>query len=168
MTKLSPKGIVTAALALILILAGLPDASAWADRPVNPVISIAPDGIDFGVMRDTATGVRSIKIGGRGKVAWMVKWVEPWLTLDAYSGVVEDGTQIVSVTADPRGLPLGRHETGIVITTSSGTRTVPVSVTVLRESGAVPKPELKEIILVAAPPAFAAQIGRKVLLSARG
>ncbi|MDO9516294.1 MAG: hypothetical protein Q7J01_09385, partial [Syntrophales bacterium] len=37
-----------------------------------------------------------------------------------------------------------------------------------RGSDAVPKPELKEIILVAAPPAFAAQIGRKVLLSARG
>ncbi|TFG89588.1 MAG: hypothetical protein E4H15_09050, partial [Syntrophobacterales bacterium] len=182
MTELSPKVMVATALALILILAGTPAALALTELPVNSVLSVVHDGaepgiirdtateirskVDFGVMRDTATEVRSIKIGGTGKVAWIIKWVEPWLTLDSYSGVVENGTQIVSVTAHPRGLSLGRHETKIVIATSSGTRTVPVSVTVLRGSDAIPGPELKEIVLVL--PAFAAQVGRKVRLSALG
>ncbi|MDD5724294.1 MAG: hypothetical protein PHY29_11240 [Syntrophales bacterium] len=167
MTELKPKVVVAVALAMILILAGSPAALAMTDQPGNPVLSIAPDGVDFGVMRDTATGVRLVEIGGIGKVTWMVKWAEPWLTLDTYSGVVEDGgTQIISITASPRGLSLGRHTTEIVITTSSGTRTVPVSITVLRGSDVVPRPELKEILLT--PPAFAAQVGRKVRLSAAG
>jgi len=163
---LKAKVIVAAVLALILILAGSPAALALTDWSVNPVFSITPAEVDFGVMRDTETGVRSIEIEGRGKVAWMVKWVEPWLTLDAYSGVVEDGTQIISITADPRSLPLGYHTTEITIVTSSGTRTLPVSVTVLKGSDAVPRPELEEIIL--APPAVTAQVGRKVFLSAFG
>ena len=166
MIKLSPKVIVAAALVLILILVGSPAALALTDRSMNPARSITPDRVDFGVMRDTATEIRLIEIGGRGKVTWRVKWIEPWLTLDTYSGVVEDGTQIISVTAKPHGLSLGRHETEIVITASSGTRVVPVSVTVLRGSDVVLRPDLEEIILVL--PAFAAQVGRKLRLSAFG
>jgi len=160
------KVILTAALALVLILAQPPALPALTDGPVNPVLSVTPAEIHFGVMRDTATGVRSIEISARGKVTWMVKWVEPWLTLDTYSGVVEDGTQIVSITADPHGLPLGYHTTEIIIATSSGTRAVPVSVTVLRGSDAAVRPQLEEIILQ--PPFPAMQVGRKLRLSALG
>lgn len=160
------KGVLTAALALVLILAQPPALSALTDGPVNPVLSVTPAEVHFGVMRDTATGVRSIEIGGRGKITWMVKWVEPWLTLDAYSGVVEDGTQIVSITADPHGLPLGYHTTEIIIATSSGTRAVPVSVTVLRGSDPSVRPQLEEIILSS--PSLAAQVGRKLRLNALG
>ena len=163
---MKPKVFVAAVLALILILAGSPPVLALTDRSVNPFLSITPAEVDFGVMRDTETSVRSIEIGGKGKVTWVVKWVEPWLTLDSYSGVVEDGAQIVSITANPRGLSLGHHTTEIVIATSSGTRAIPVSVTILQGSDAILRPELEEIIL--APPAFAVQIGRKVRLSVLG
>jgi len=163
MIPLSPKTIIAAACALILILVG---SSATLALSEKPVLSITPDEIDFGVVRNTAVKSRSIAIGGRGRITWMVKWVEPWLRLDTYSGVVEDDVRIISVRARPRDLPLGRYQSEIVLATSSGTRTVPVSITVLQGSDEVAVPRLEKIALV--PPVVAAQTGRKVHLRAVG
>ncbi|MBN2397616.1 MAG: hypothetical protein JXI32_04485 [Deltaproteobacteria bacterium] len=163
MMTLHSKGIRAAALALILLLAGPSAAPAPAG---NSILSVTPDRVDFGVMRNTQTAVRSVEIGGRGRIAWKVKWAEPWLTLNAYSGVVEDDVQVVSVTAHPRDLSLGRHQTELVIATSAGTRTIPVSLTILQGGDAAPGPQLERIILTS--PTTAAQVGRKVRLGALG
>ena len=148
---------------LILILLG----STALALTENQVLTITPDEIDLGVMRDTETAIRSIAIrSGRAKVSWMVRWVEPWLTLDTYSGVVEDETQFITITASLKDLPAGRHQTDMVIATSAGTRTVAISVTVLSEDGAISEPDPERIFLV--PPTVAAQAGRKIQLGAMG
>ena len=157
------KNIIFAALVLILLL---PGSTAAFSLTGSPVLSITPESIDFGVVRTSETATRSITIGGRGEVRWVVKWMEPWLTLDAHSGVVVDDIHTLSVTADPRGLSLGRHTAQIIIVTSSGTRTIPVTITVLQGSDGAPPPVLKDIALV--PPTVAAQVGRKVQVGAVG
>ncbi len=163
------KIIIIAAFVAILIFGGLPALFAQ-DNPLveeEPILSVRPDGIDFGILRDAETGVASIEItnAGQGKIQWMVKWIDPWLSLDTYSGVVENSTQVVSVTADTRDLPLGRHKAGIIITSSCGTRMVPVSVTVLRDNNDTYRPELEEIRLESI---TSTQVERKIRMSAVG
>ena len=169
MTVFKTKMIIAAAFAAILMFEGLPALFAQVNQLVEeePILSVRPDEIDFGILRDTETGVASIEISnkGQGKIKWMVKWIDPWLVLDKYSGVVEDSTQIVLVTANLCDLPLGRHKTGIVITSSCGTRMVPVSVTVLRDNNATHRPELEEIRLASI---TNTQVGRKIRMSAVG
>jgi len=157
------KNIICAVIILIMLL---PGSTAALSLTGSPDLSITPESIDFGVMRNSETAARSITIGGRGEVRWGVKWMEPWLTLDAYSGVVVNDIQTLSVTADPRVLSLGRHTTHIIIVTSSGTRTIPVTITVLQGSDAASPPILRSIALV--PPTVAAQVGRKVQVGAIG
>ncbi|MEA1970172.1 MAG: hypothetical protein U9N37_00950, partial [Thermodesulfobacteriota bacterium] len=122
----------------------------------------------FGVLEKTATGGGFIEISnrGQGKIRWIVKRTEPWLALDVYSGVVGDGVEFVLVTADPSDLSPGRHQAEIVITSSCGTRTVPVSVTVLRDDDDTLIPELEKIKLDVV--ATATQVGRKIYLGAVG
>ncbi|MBW2595041.1 MAG: hypothetical protein JRC93_03540 [Deltaproteobacteria bacterium] len=169
MTVFKTKIIIAAVFAAILMFGGSPALFAQVSQLVEekPILSVRPDGIDFGILRDTEAGVASIEISnrGQGKIKWMVKWADPWLALDKYSGVVEDGTQVVSVTADPRDLPLGRHEAGIVITSSCGIRMIPVSATVLRDNNDTHRPKLEEIRLVSI---TSTQVGRKIRMSAVG
>ncbi|MBW2599839.1 MAG: BACON domain-containing protein [Deltaproteobacteria bacterium] len=169
MTVFKSKTIIAAVFAAILMFGGLPVLFAQVDQPVQeaPILSVTPDRVDLGILRDTETGVTSIEISnrGQGKIKWMVKWTEPWLTLDKYFGVVEDGTQVVSVTADPSDLPLGRNKAEIVITSSGGTIIVPVSVTVLRDNNAMYRPELEEIRLTSI---TNTQVGRKIQMSTVG
>ena len=169
MTVFKTKTVIAAAFAAILMFGGVPALFAQVNQPVEekPILSVRPDGIDFGILRDTETGVASIEISnkGQGKIRWMVKWTDPWLALDKYSGVVEDDTQVVSVTANPRDLPLGRHKAGIVITSSCGARMVPVSLTVLRDNNDTHRPELAGIRLASI---TSTQVGRKIRMSAVG
>ncbi len=160
---MNPKRFITLCCVLTLLLVESAVSFAVTDAPV---LTVTPGEIDFGVMRDTDTTVRSIALYSKGKVTWRIRWVEPWLSLDSYSGLVEDGMQFITITASPRTLPLGQYQTEIVIATSSGTRTVPISVTVLRGSDAIPEPELEQIFLV--PQSVAAQVGRKIQLGVVG
>ena len=169
MTVFKSKTIIAAVFALILMFGGLPTLVAQVNLPVEekPILFVRPDGIDFGILKNEETGVASIEISnrGQGKIRWIVKWTEPWLTLDKYSGVVEDGAQAISVTADPRDLPLGRNKAGIVITSSCETIIVPVSVTILRNSNDTYKPKLEEIRLESI---INTQVGRKIRMNAVG
>ncbi len=163
------KTIIAAAFALILMFGGLPALVAQVNLPVEekPILFVRPGGIDFGVLKNTETGVASIEISnrGQGKIRWMVKWTEPWLTLDKYSGVVEDGAQAISVTADPSDLPLGRNNAEIVIASPCGTIIVPVSVTVLRDNNYIYRPKLEKIRLGSI---TSTQVGRKIRMNAAG
>ncbi|MBW2557952.1 MAG: BACON domain-containing protein [Deltaproteobacteria bacterium] len=163
------KTIIAAAFVLILMFGGLSSLGAQDNQPLeeNLILSVRPGGIDFGILKNTETGVASVEISnrGQGRIQWMVKWIDPWLTLDKYSGVVEDGAQAISVTADPRDLPLGRNKAEIVITSSGGTIIVPVSVTVLRDSNDIYKPKLEEIRLGSI---TKTQVGRKICMNAVG
>lgn len=149
---------------------GSPAMFAQVNQPVEegPILSVMPEVIDFGVLEKTATGGEFIEISnrGQGKIRWIVKRTEPWLALDVYSGIVGDGVEFVLVTADPSDLSPGRHQTEIAITSSCGTRTVPVSITVLRDNDDTFIPELEKINLNVA--ATATQVGRKIYLGAVG
>jgi len=168
-TVLKSKAIIAAVFAAILMFGGLPSLFAQVNQPVKekPILSVTPDGIDFGILRDTETGVASIEVSkrGQGKIKWMVKWIDPWLALDKYSGVVEDGTQIVSVTADPRDLSPGYHKGGIAITSSCGIIMIPVSATILRDNNDTYRSKLEEIRLTSI---TSTRAGRKIRMSAIG
>ena len=162
-TTLNPKITFAAFCVLILILLGSPTFA----QTENQVLTINPDEIDLGVMRGTETAICSISISSdREKVSWMVRWVEPWITLDTYSGVVEGETQFITITASPKDFPAGRHQTDMIIATSAGTRTVTVSVIISSEDEAISEPDPEHIFLV--PPTVAAQAGRKIQLGAMG
>jgi len=163
------KLIIAMACAAFLVCGGIPDLVAQDEQftEQESSLSVIPDEIDFGILKDTETGTASIEITniGHGTMRWMVKWVDPWLTLDTYSGIVEGNAQTVTVTADPLNLPLGRHRAEIVITSDSETRTVPISVTVLRDNNDTYKPKLEEIRVDSI---TTTQVERKIRMSAIG
>ncbi|MBW2630544.1 MAG: hypothetical protein JRC90_02060 [Deltaproteobacteria bacterium] len=164
------KSIIAAVFAALLMFVELPALFAQVNQPVEegPILSVMPEVIDFGVLEGTATGVEFIEISnkGQGKIKWIVKRTEPWLTLDVYFGVVGDGVNVVPITADPSDLSPGHHQAEIAITSSCGTRTVPVSITVLPDNDDTFIPELEEINLDVV--ATATQVGRKIYLGAVG
>ncbi|MEA2014486.1 MAG: hypothetical protein U9N38_04175, partial [Thermodesulfobacteriota bacterium] len=167
---LKTKIIIISTFAAILMFAGLTDPFAQSNRIVEEkqIFSVKPADIKFGILRDTKTGVASIEIinNGREEMKWMVKWIDPWLELDKYSGVVKhNGRQVVSVMARPRDLSPGRHKAEIVITSSVGTRVVPVFVTVFLDSNERYRPKLVEINLVSS---TSTHVGKKLCMSAIG
>ena len=83
-----------------------------------------------------------------------------------YFGIVDDGVDIVLITANPSDLSPGYHKSEIVITSSFGTRTVPVSITVLGDNDNTRKTKLRKINLDAT--AAATQVGRKLYIHAVG
>ncbi len=155
---------------MLLMFVELPALFAQVNQPVGevPILSVMPEVIDFGVLEKTATGVEFIEISnkGQGKIRWIVKRTEPWLVLDVYSGVLGDGVEFVLVTADPSDLSPGPHKSEIAITSSCGSITVPVSITVLPDDDDTFIPELRKINLDAV--ATATQVGRKIYLGAVG
>ncbi|MCD6486811.1 MAG: hypothetical protein J7K35_05730 [Syntrophobacterales bacterium] len=164
------KSIIAVVFVVLLMFVELPDLFAQVDQPVGelPVLSVMPEVVDFGVLEKTATGGEFIEISsrGQGKIRWIVKRTEPWLVLDVYSGVVGDDVELVLVTADPSDLSPGHHQAEIAITSSSGTRTIPVSIIVLPDDDDMFIPELEKINLDAV--ATATQVGRKIYLGAVG
>jgi len=167
---LKSKIIIVLTIAAALMFGGLTSLFAQSSQPVDdkPIISLRPGGINFGILRDTKTAVASIRISnnGTGKMQWMVKCIDPWMALNKYYGVVDqNSSQVVKVTANPRDLSLGRHKAEIVITSSSGTRIVPVFVTILRGSNTVHRPRLVKIRIVTS---AGTQVGRKICMSAVG
>jgi hypothetical protein len=164
------KSVIAAVFALLLMFVELPALFAQVNQPVEEgtTLSVMPEVIDFGVLEKTATRFEFIEISnrGQGKIRWIVKRTEPWLALDVYSGVVSDGVEFVLVKADPSDLPPGLHQAEIVIISSCGTRTLPVSVTVLQDNDDTFIPELEEINLDAV--ATATQVGRKIYMGVVG
>ncbi len=166
----NPKFIIIAALFVFCSVFGmLSHLYAQTARPAeaDQVLSVTPGRIDFGVLdkSEVKFGFIDIENKGQEKIRWIIKRTEPWLSPSVYSGIAGDGVETVAVIADPTDLSPGLHETEIVITSSAGTRTVPVSITVLGDSDDAFSPKLEEIRLS---DVTSIQVGRKMYLSAVG
>jgi len=164
------KYIIAAAFAVFMMLVEVPGLSAQISRPVEeerPLLSVMPEMIDLGTLEKTAKALEFIEISnrGKGKIKWIVKRTEPWLSLSAYSGIVGDDINIISIMADPSELSPGLHRSEIVITSSGGNIRVPVSVVVSQNSDDEFTPRLERIRLSGA---TRARVGTKVCLRAFG
>ncbi|MBN2178193.1 MAG: hypothetical protein JW743_02020 [Deltaproteobacteria bacterium] len=108
-------------------------------------IVIAPEKIDFGIMRQSDTAAKSVMItkNGEGTVLWMAAGAPPWLTIDRYYGTVATDHDEVFLVAHPSELTPGQYRSNIIISSSRGTEVIPLAVTVIndREPTVHEKPE---------------------------
>jgi hypothetical protein len=92
----------------------------------TPVLDVVNPGLDFGYT-DTTRTFTVVNLGG-GTLSWNLSESIPWLELSTTGGV---NLGDVTVTIDRTGLAPGNHSGEIALTSNAGTRTVPVSMTVL-------------------------------------
>ena len=98
-------------------------------------IGVAPEKIDFGIMRTSDAAVKSVMItkNGDGNVLWMAAGVPSWVTIDRDYGIASKDNDEVFLVAHPSELTPGQYRSNIVISSSRGTEVIPLAVTVIRD-----------------------------------
>jgi hypothetical protein len=136
----------------------------------SPLIA-EPDIIDFGIMKSPETKTKSIRIEkgkwGGGDLTWIVTGLPAWLSLDKNCGVISKSSENVFAVADSAELSPGQHRANIVIASAGGTRVIPVFATVLEGRHNTRRESLEKIILES-DTTMELQVGRKMLLKAKG
>jgi hypothetical protein len=98
-------------------------------------IGIAPEEIDFGIMRTSDATVKSVRITkeGEGNVLWMAAGVPSWVTIDRDYGTVSKDHEEVFLVAHPSDLMPGQYRSNIIVSSSRGTEVIPLAVTVIKD-----------------------------------
>ena len=102
-----------------------------ASKP--PHLLVAQTALDFGAGDETVGSTKLITLmnAGGGQIAWKIGASQPWLQVMPDSGSLSNGldTQL-TVTATRAGLSLGSYEAQLVISSSGGNVSIPVSMQV--------------------------------------
>jgi aqualysin 1 len=86
---------------------------------------------DVAAEAGTTTRTLTLTNNGASPLAWSVADSVAWLAVSPAGGTLAArATKTLDVTVDPASLPLGDHQTYVVVTAGSTTRSVPVAVTV--------------------------------------
>jgi len=133
------------------------------------ILVYEPQKIDFGILKDSEIGSRTIELKNTGMKAikWVARASDPWLYLDKSSGIIEENTtENISVMLISGILREGRHASKVIVTSTSGTIAIPVFVNVLKENGTEAGLKLKNILLSAESDFL--NVGKKLFFRAFG
>lgn len=112
----------------VSVKAGMISSVQVSMTPVQPVIKVTPELLDFG--SETTTLAFDITNVGKGTLSWDIAEDIPWLTCSSLEGETTGQVSSVVVTVSREGLDRGSYSESLVVTSNGGTAVIKVKVAV--------------------------------------
>lgn len=115
--------------ALFLLFCLFPILGGGARAGETPVLVVSPASIEFGTVgwNEEPSRVLEIRNGGAGDLEWIITGAPPWVRVSRHFGKARQEASSVDVTVVASLLAPGENSGDVVVTSTGGTRVLPVS-----------------------------------------